>query len=173
MKHSFKVFSLSYLQCFKISDGVRVGDMTISSLLYVDDLIDLTETLSDRERSHLQAIIFAKKNNMLFSGTKCFGMGINCNDPLPVLSIDDDRLVNLVEEIVYLGDVFNVAGNNDGLIEDRVRRAIKAMISIASLINETNLGILEVQVWLLLYRSLFLSTVLFNSQTWSRLRKKT
>ena len=81
--------------------GVRVGNMTLSSLLYVDDLIDLTETLSDRERSHLQALIFTKKNNMLLSGTKCFGMGINCNDPLPVLSIDDDRLVQLVEEIVY------------------------------------------------------------------------
>ena len=79
---------------------------------------------------------------------------------------------NLVEEIVYLGDVFNANGNNDGLIKDRVRRATKAMISITSLIKETNLGIHEVQVWLLLYRSLFLSTVLFNSQTWSRLRMK-
>ena len=155
-----------------MNEGVKVGNMVLSSLLYVDDLIDLTETLSDRERSHLQAIIFTKQNNMLLSGTKCFGMGINSDDPLPVLSIDNDKQVISVEEIVYLGDVFNVAGNNDGLIKDRIRRATKAMISISSLIKETNLGIYEVQVWLLLYRSLFISTVLFNSQTWSRIRKK-
>ena len=155
-----------------VNEGVRVGNMMLSSLLYVDDLIDLTETLSDREKSHLNAIIFTKQNNMVLSGTKCFGMGINSDGPLPVLGIDDDRQVNVAEEIVYLGDVFNTVGNNDGLIKDRVHRAIKAMISISSLIKETNLGIHEVQVWLLLYRSLFLSTVLFNSQTWSRLRKK-
>ena len=155
-----------------MNEGVKVGNMVLSSLLYVDDLIDLTETLSDRERAHLQAIIFTKQNNMLLSGTKCFGMGINSDDPLPVLSIDNDKQVISVEEIVYLGDVFNVAGNNDGLIKDRIRRATKAMISISSLIKETNLGIYEVQVWLLLYRSLFISTVLFNSQTWSRIRKK-
>ena len=155
-----------------MNDGVKVGNMMLSSLLYVDDLIDLTETLSDREKSHLQAIIFTKQNNMLLSGTKCFGMGINSDEPLPLLSIDDDKQVIPVEEIVYLGDVFNVKGNNDGLIKDRVRRATKAMISISSLIKETNLGIYEVQVWLLLYRSLFISTVLFNSQTWSGIRKK-
>ena len=155
-----------------MNEGVRVGNMMLSSLLYVDDLLDLTETLSDREKSHLQAIVFTKQNNMSLSGTKCFGMGINSDEPLPVLPIDVDKQVIPVEEIVYLGDVFNTKGNNDGLIKDRVRRATKAMISISSLVKETNLGIYEVQVWLLLYRSLFLSTVLFNSQAWSGIRKK-
>ena len=51
-----------------MNEGVRVGNMMLSSLLYVDDLLDLTETLSDREKSHLQAIIFTKQNNMSLSG---------------------------------------------------------------------------------------------------------
>ena len=152
--------------------GAKVGNFTVSSLLYVDDLLDLTESLIDREKSHLQAVVFTKQNNLRFSGKKCFSMGINCEEEAPVLEIDEERWVIPVDEIVYLGDVFNELGNNDGLIKDRIRRATKAMISISSLIKETNLGIHEVQVWLLLYQSLFLSTVLFNSQTWSRLRKK-
>ena len=44
-------------------------------------------------------------------------------------------------------------------------------IIVLSLVKEGNLGVHEVNVWLLLYRSLFVSTVLFNSQTWSRLSK--
>ena len=155
-----------------INEGVKVGNMTLSSLLYVDDLLDLAETLIDRENSHQQALLFTKENNLSLSGTKCFGMAINDENSPPILVIDEEKHVNQVDEIVYLGDVFNELGNNDGLIKDRIRRATKAMISIGSLIKEANLGMHEVQVWLLLYRSLFLSTVLFNSQAWSRLRKK-
>ena len=46
------------------------------------------------------------------------------------------------------------------------------MITIISLMAETEVGIHHVPIMLLLYRSLFLSTMLFNSQTWSDLRKK-
>ena len=44
--------------------------------------------------------------------------------------IDSEKVVIPVHEIIYLGDVFNDMGNNDGLIKDRVKRAIKATISI-------------------------------------------
>ena len=49
---------------------------------------------------------------------------------------------------------------------------ILSMITIASLMAETEVGIHHVNVMLLLYRALFLSTILFNSSTWSNLRKK-
>ena len=45
-------------------------------------------------------------------------------------------------------------------------------LCIASLVAETDLGVHKINVCLLLYQSLFLSTMLFNSQTWSNLRKK-
>ena len=74
--------------------------------------------------------------------------------------------------IIIIGDIFNSRGNNDGLIADRIKRGTKAMITIASLMAETEVGVYHVSVMLLLYRSLFLSTTLFNSQAWSNLRKK-
>ena len=46
------------------------------------------------------------------------------------------------------------------------------MITIASLMAEIEVGVHHVNIMLLLYRSLFLSTMLFNSQTWSNLRQK-
>lgn len=44
------------------------------------------------------------------------------------------------------------------------------MITIAALMSEVNAGAHRISTNLLLYRSLFLSTILFNSQTWSNLR---
>ena len=146
--------------------------MFLSSLLYVDDVFDMTASLDDRLKAHQQALLFSKENNLGLSGTKCFCMAINNRgELLDPMVIDGEKVVIPVHELTYLDDVFNDMGNNDSLIKDRVKRAVKAIISIASLIEEANLGIYEVSVWLLLYRSLFLPTVLFNSETWSRLRE--
>ena len=135
-------------------------------------MMSLTATLTDRESAHKNTLTFTKENNLSLSGTKCHGMAMNNNGELPdAMEIDADKKVLPSREIVYLGDVFNELANNDGLIKDRVQRGTKAMICIASLIQEANVGIYEVSVWILLYRALFLSTVLFNSQTWSRLTK--
>ena len=152
------------------NEGVPVGDMTLSSLLFVDDVLDMTETEVKRVRAHEQAVIFTKENNLSLSGTKCYCLAMNNGGNLPEpMVIDGNKKVTPCHEIVYLGDVFDDKGTNEGLIRDRIARGTKAMICIESLVRETNLGVYEVSVWLLLYRSLFLATVLFNSQTWSRL----
>ena len=57
-------------------------------------------------------------------------------------------------------------------MKDRVRRGTKAIVSITSILHETDLGSHHINVALLLYRSLFLSTVLYNAQVWSSLRQR-
>ena len=49
---------------------------------------------------------------------------------VPDLKINDENKVLPAKEIVYLGDVFNEMGNNDGLIADRIKRGTKAMVTI-------------------------------------------
>ena len=158
-----------------INPGVSVGNVTISSLVYVDDIIDLSSMVKDFVLSHQNALLFANMKKLTLSGTKCFWMVLNRklkDGEIPVLKINDEYFVIPTTEIVYLGDVFNSLGNNDGLMADRVRRGTKAMITIASLMAEIEVGVHHVNIMLLLYRSLFLSTMLFNSQTWSNLRQK-
>ena len=99
-------------------------------------------------------------------------MAMNYNGEVQCLEIDNESSVVPSEEIVYLGDIFNMWGNNDGLIDDRLKRGSKAIITIAALMAETDVGIHFVSTMLLLYRSLFLSTMLFNCQTWSKIRLK-
>ena len=154
--------------------GVAVGTMILASLLYVDDIIDLSNNASECLRSHENALSFSDKKKLSLSGTKCFNMVVNPdsqNEPLS-MQIDNDKVVVIADSIVYLGDVFDSRGSNEGLIKDRVARGTKAMISIQSLLAEEELGRFRTSVSLLLYQSLFLSTVLFNSGTWSKLKDK-
>ena len=114
------------------------------------------------------------RKKLTLSGTKCYNMVLNSTkaDKPVKMAIDKTKNVVDTEEITYLGDVFNSKGNNDDLIKDRIKRGVKAMVCISSLLAETDLGIHKINVSLLLYQSLFLSTMLFNSQTWSNIRKK-
>ena len=156
------------------NQGIQLGEAKISSLLYVDDIIDLSTTLDDCIQAHENALRFSLRKKLTLSGTKCYNMVLNSNkaDKPVQMAIDQTKYVVETEEITYLGDVFNSKGSNDDLIKDRIRRGVKAMVCISSLLAETDLGIHKINVSLLLYQSLFLSTMLFNSQTWSNIRKK-
>ena len=157
-----------------LNPGVCVGNLILSSLLFVDDIVDLSLSKKDCEKSHANALHFAEKKKLTYSGTKCFSMVVNgkSKTDAPHLVIDEDKMVIPAAEIAYLGDIFNSKGNNDGLISDRLKRGTTAMISITALISEVNLGIYRISTFLLLYHALFLATTLFNSQTWSNLRKQ-
>ena len=154
---------------------IEYNEFFFFSLLYVDDVIDLSCLIKDYISAHQNALMFKKRKKLTHSGTKCFTMVINLkqlDEDLPVLMLDDNNKVIIAKEIAYLGDIFNDLANNDGLMLDRVKRGTKAMITIVALMAETEVGIHKVNIMLLLYRCLFLSTVLFNSSTWSNLRKK-
>ena len=154
--------------------GVSIGTLLLATLLYVDDIIDLSGSTEDCEISHNNAILFSLRKKLRYALTKCYNMIINEDrvEELPFLPIDEENNVLTAHEMAYLGDVFNSQGDNTGLVNDRIKRGTKAMVSIAALLGETEVGVHKVSLMLLLYRALFLSAILFNSQTWSKLRKK-
>ena len=95
----------------------------LATLAYVDDIIDLTNSTEDCKASHESALLFSAMKKLILSATKCYNMVINQdaeNQPIE-LEIEYGKLVQIAEEITYLGDVFNCKGNNDGLIQDTVK----------------------------------------------------
>ena len=165
--------SVSTAEYCGVNTGVAVGTAITSSLLFVDDMFDLSFNVEEYLKSHENAIIFGRMKKIPFSKKKCKSMAINGDkdDTIPPLFIED-TILQIVREIVYLGDVINDLGNNDSMMEDRVKRGISAMIRIEALIKETGLGIHTIDVHLLLYRALFVSCMIFNSQAWSNLSEK-
>ena len=88
--------------------GVCVGNIIISSLLYVDDIIDLSSSSNDYVAAHLKALLFSKRKKLNLSGTKCYTMILNKktkDGEVPVLIIDEENNVILATEIKYLGDI--------------------------------------------------------------------
>ena len=152
--------------------GVSVLNAVVSSLVWVDDTLDLSLSAANAEKSHENALLFGRKKKIPYSKTKCKSMVINGkkNDHPPQLFIEEAK-VEIVKVIEYLGDVINSKGDYSDLINDRVSRGVSAMVRIEALVQETGLGVHTVSVYLLLYQALFLSCVLFNSQAWSNIKE--
>ena len=129
--------------------GISVGGVSIASLAFVDDLIDVNDTCEDTVKSHSNAIKFSDKKKLNFSTSKCASMIINkrVTDKYPELFIKKEQ-VQIVQLLKYLGDIFNANGNNDDLINDRYARGTKAMISIYAFMREICLGIYTITLYI-------------------------
>ena len=165
--------SASTAEYCSTNKGVCVGTLVVSSLAFVDDMLDVSLTCRDTVNAHENSIAFSFKKKMNHKPKKCKSLIANQKkrDPIPTLMIQDEALENALM-VEYLGDIFNVKGDNSDMIQDRVRRGIAAMVSIEAIMTDLNLGTHTVSVYMLLYQALFLSTMLFNSQAWSNLTKK-
>jgi hypothetical protein len=58
------------------------------------------------------------------------------------------------------------------LVDDRVKKGNASVVNIFSIVQDVTFGAYTMESTLLLHNSLFISSVLFNSQSWSRLSKK-
>ena len=152
--------------------GIAVFNAIVSSLVWVDDTLDLSISAKNAEKSHEKALLFGRKKKVPYSKTKCKGMVVNGKkkDISPELYIDEVKM-EIVQLIEYLGDVINSKGDYSDLVKDRIKRAMSAMVRIEALVKETGLGVHTVSVHLLLYQALFLSCITFNSQAWSNIKE--
>ena len=154
------------------NEGMSIGTARVTSLAYVDDMLDVNVSPENAEASHDHALEFSHKKKSDYSVGKCSVMTVNQRNSLrePNLLIGTEQLkkVNITK---YLGDLFNAKGNNVDLMKDRTQRGTQASVGIAAFMGEVILGSHTTSVYLLLYRSIFISSVLFNSQAWSNLTK--
>ena len=153
--------------------GCQIGLTTIKALTFVDDIASTNTEVRDTYTSHNSIVWFSKRKRIPLNIPKCMGMGINrkSTDVLPRLKIDQEVL-KWVDVATYLGDQFNISGTNKHMVEDRVKKGRACIVTATSMCNETTLGTYTVQTLLLLYKSLFLPVVLYNSQAWSNINKK-
>ena len=74
--------------------GVAVGTCIISTLAFVDDLLDMSQDVSDAEKANINAVAFSCLKKMLFNAQgKCKGMIVNkkSSDAQPSMFIRDKR----------------------------------------------------------------------------------
>ena len=91
-----------------------------------------------------------------------------CTDILPRLKIGE-HVIPTKQVGVYLGDPFNSKGNNQDLIEDRVKKGKACTIIAISLCDDVTMGVFAVQTLLLLHQSLLISVILANCCSWTKI----
>ena len=154
----------------ELGKGYQIGTAILKALAFVDDIATLNKNHQDTYQSHERVKWFSDKKRLLLNALKCLLLCINLktSDVVPRLTIGDTPL-KVVELAQYLGDIFNATGTNEDLVEDRVKKGKACTICAMSLCAEVTMGIYLIQTLLLLYRSVFLQVVLYNSQAWSNL----
>ena len=153
--------------------GVAVGTCIISSLAFVDDMLDMSQNHNDAEAAHLNATVFSRQKKMRYSLPKCEGMLVNGkkDDKLPVMKLEG-KAIKHSPQIKYIGDIFQQNGTNHLLIKERLGRGTTVMLKIDAIMSETQFGKHTIDVYLLLYGALYLNSVIFNSQAWRNLTDK-
>ena len=96
---------------------------------------------------------------------------INSKKPNITTITFNDNPIESVSEFKYLGDVINSNANNKSLISHRTKNVYNKILGITAICKEMCLGKYEINVLIRLYHAIFLSTLLFNCQTWTSIRK--
>ena len=131
----------------------------------MDDLIDPNRTVSDIIESNENAKHFEKIKRLTIKADKCKSLYINYGKEQCIELDINGEIAENVDSVKYLGDIFNSKGNNNDLIESRVRTRKQKIGVVQAFCKEIALGNYEIQIMLQLYESIFLSTVLLNCQT--------
>ena len=74
--------------------------------------------------------------------------------------------MKIEKEAKYLGDVFNSKGDNSGLTKDRGAKATRCLVGCLAECYAVTRGCKAIKSLILLYKMVYLKTVIFNSEAW-------
>ena len=152
-----------------LSTGYNNFDsVQIKPMEFVDDIADPSreKASSIASNSVLEAIQHEKR--IPFSAEKYKLLKINCND-------SDGFKVNgigikVVESAGYLGDLFNIKGDNSDMCRERHLKAIGTSVELCSLSRGLSFGIKQIKSMLLLYKTVFVLRLIYSCEAWSNLK---
>ena len=152
------------------STGYNFGSLQLKPLEFVDDIADPSREKASAIASNsvLEAIQHEKR--ISFSAEKCELLKINCNnsDGFKVNGIRI-KVVDL-ESARYLGDLFNIKGDNSDMCKERHLKANGTSVKLCSLSRGLSFGIRQIESMLILYKTVFVPRLVYNCEAWSTLK---
>ena len=79
------------------------------------------------------------------------------------------RKMSEVKSAKIVGDNINERGTNTDLVDARMKKGKAIIVNTFALCNEIAMGCFSLHIQMLMYRAVYLSSVLFNCQSWTRL----
>ena len=162
-------------ECLDLHEGggASIGIVSIPALAFVDDINSMETSVRNVHSSHEKTVWFSEKKNQPLNDEKCEILCINSSpgDVVPTLVVNDKEVKN-VDTITYVGDVFNEKGNNSDLIKDRGAKGIRCMRNTIAECDDITLGQYAIESLVLMYKAVFVQTILFNGEAWCNLTKQ-
>ena len=155
-------------------EGAPAGLLILPSIAFVDDVAKANVYTSEVRSSHARMVGFSDLKKIDLNETKCFGMAVNekkNSPPFPCLYVNGTCL-EVRKFGKYLGDVINHKNNNEDLLTDREKKAIGKLVSIFATVTEVTLGAYQFDGLVLMYHTYYLSSLIFNSQSWTNITNK-
>ena len=88
----------------------------------------------------------------------------------PKLKTHEENTIRAIHD-KYLGDIISNDAKNDNNIKARVQKAQGTISNIMNILREISLGNFHFEIAVLLRETIFLSSLLLNSETWLNLTK--
>ena len=77
--------------------------------------------------------------------------------------------IKVVESAQYLGDLFNIKGDNSDTCRERHLNAKGTSVELCSLSRGLSFGIRQIESMLILYKTVFVPRLIYNCEAWSNL----
>jgi len=110
--------------------------------------------------------------NLNLNKKKCHQIHIGKpNANCPTLKSHQDNIIK-VNQDKYLGDVISSDGKNDVNVKNKISSGLGAISNILNILREVSLGEFYFKIAFLLRQTMFISTILLNSEAWLNLTLK-
>ena len=156
-----------------IEGGMAIGTAKIGPLAYVDDVTTMNTNTQEAVSSNNSVCFFSDRKQQPLNESKCYLLPINVKpqDGIPKQFVNGQPVI-IKSAAECLGDIFNTKGNYSDLIVDRYRKGSVCMVNAIAMCSNQTMGKFSISSLLTIYRTAFLRTVLFNSESWSSLTEK-
>ena len=149
------------------STGYNFGSVQIKPMEFVDDIADPSgeKAAAIASNSVLEGIQHERR--ISFSAKKCELLKINCNnsDGFKVNGIG----IKVVESGPYLGDLFNIKGDNPDMCRERHVKAKGTFVELCSLSRGLSFGIRQIETMLILSKTVFVPRLIYSCEECSNL----
>ena len=151
--------------------GYQMGHTVIKPMEFVDDLADPSHNIQSASASNQIIEQIQHEKRLKFSSRNCELLVIGQVEDQCNLEVNNTT-IKQVQHVKYLGDLINSQGNNCDLIKSRIDRSYGSFTELISICQDAYFGSKQIEIMLLLYRSVYLPRLIYNCESWSKLTKK-
>ena len=160
-------------ECQTDGVGINLSDnLTIASLLWVDDVLSLAEGVNDQKVMLERVDTFATKHKLKWGQSKCniMRVGTHPNKPSNTTWTLGTMPIEETKSYKYLGDILSSNGKNKENIEARKKKTQFTTVNINSFGATEVLRKIETRILLELHDKITLPGLLTNAESWSLLK---